>query len=81
MEEECVAHVLILSLQVPTSPTVSFLSNFCDVVLSIENMWDFPGGPAVKNTPCNAGGVSSIPDWGTKIDPAFLGATKPTSHN
>ena len=57
-----------LLLQVPTSPTVSFLSNFCDVVLSIENMWDLPGGPVVKNPPCdNAGDPSSIPDWGTKI--------------
>ena len=68
VEEECVAHRLTLSLQVPASPTVSFLSNFCDVVLSIENMWDFPGGPVVKNPPCNnAGGASSIPGWGTKI--------------
>ena len=68
VEEECVAHRLTLSLQVPTSPIVSFLSNFCDVVLSLENMWDFPGGLVVKNPPFNnAGGASSIPGWGTKI--------------
>ena len=30
-------------------------------------MWDFPGGPVVKNPPCNAEDVSSIPGQGTKI--------------
>ena len=29
--------------------------------------WDFPGGPVVKNLPCNAGDAGSIPGWGTKI--------------
>ena len=28
---------------------------------------DFPGGPAVKNLPYNAGDVGSIPGQGTKI--------------
>ena len=28
---------------------------------------DLPGGPVVKNLPCNAGDEGSIPDWGTKI--------------
>ena len=28
---------------------------------------DFPGGPAVKNLPCNAEDLSSIPGQGTKI--------------
>ena len=28
---------------------------------------DFPGGPVVKNPPCNAGDVGLIPGWGTKI--------------
>ena len=28
---------------------------------------DFPGGPMVKNLPCNAGDVGSMPGWGTKI--------------
>ena len=27
---------------------------------------DFPGGPVVKNPPCNAGDVGSIPGLGTK---------------
>ena len=30
-------------------------------------IWDFPGGPVVKNPPSNAGDVGSIPGWGTKI--------------
>ena len=28
---------------------------------------DFPGGPAFKPSPSNAGGVCLIPGWGTKI--------------
>ena len=28
---------------------------------------DFPGGPVVKNHPCNTGDSGSIPDWGTMI--------------
>ena len=28
---------------------------------------DFPGGPEVKNLPCNADDVGFIPGWGTKI--------------
>ena len=27
---------------------------------------DFPGGPVVKNPPFNAGGVGSVPEWGTQ---------------
>ena len=30
----------------------------------------FPGDPVVKNLPCNAGDVGSIPDRGTKISHA-----------
>ena len=30
-------------------------------------MRDFPGGPVVKNLPCSAGNVGSIPGQGTKI--------------
>ena len=29
-------------------------------------MWDFPGGPVVKNPPCNERDTGSIPGWGTK---------------
>ena len=29
--------------------------------------WNLPGGPVIKNLPCNAGDAGSIPGWGTKI--------------
>ena len=28
---------------------------------------DFPGSPVVKNLPCEAGDLGSIPGWGTMI--------------
>ena len=31
---------------------------------------DFPGGPVVKNSPCNARDAGFIPGQGTKIPPA-----------
>ena len=34
---------------------------------NIQQCWDFPGGPVVKNLPSNAGDAGSIPGWGTKI--------------
>ena len=30
-------------------------------------IWDFPGGPVVKNPPSNSGDTGSIPRQGTKI--------------
>ena len=33
----------------------------------LKVLWDFPGGPVVKNPPSNAGDVGSIPCRGTKI--------------
>ena len=38
---------------------------------------DFPGGPVVKNLPCNARNTNSIPGQGTKI----LEATWPNNSN
>ena len=32
-----------------------------------KELWDFPGGPVVKTSPSNAGGVGSIPGQGAKI--------------
>ena len=34
-------------------------------------MWDFPGGPVVKNLSSNAGDVGLILGWGTKIPNAL----------
>ena len=31
------------------------------------DLWDFPGGPLVKDPPANAGHVGSIPGPGTRI--------------
>ena len=37
------------------------------VLLIVQPLRDFPGGPVIKNLPLNAGDVASIPGWGTKI--------------
>ena len=42
-------------------------------------MRNFPGGPVVKNPPCNAGGETSIPGWGTKIPHATRKGSPRTS--
>ena len=50
-------------------------------------MWDFPGGPAVKNPPSNAGDAGSITGQGTKIPHAAgqlslrAATTEPKCHN
>ena len=36
-------------------------------VLRNDFIWDFPRGPVVKNLPCNAGDLVSIPGCKTKI--------------
>ena len=33
----------------------------------VDVFWDFPGGPVIKNPPCNTGDVGLIPSLGTKI--------------
>ena len=37
---------------------------------------DFPGCPVAKTLPSNAGGVSSIPGWGSKIPHVMQGSQK-----
>ena len=37
----------------------------------MEQTWDFPGGPVVKNPPCKVGDAGSIPGQGTKISHAM----------
>ena len=41
-----------------------------------SNFRDFPGGPVVKTSPSNAGGVDRIPGQGAKIPHAFGPKTK-----
>ena len=42
-----------------------FLAFF--LCLNVSLRWDFPGGLVVKNLPCNARDMGSIPGLGTKI--------------
>ena len=45
-----------------------------------KNLRESPGGPVVKNPPCDAGDMGSIPGMGTKI-PTSLRAAKPEHLN
>ena len=39
-----------------------YLAHGClKALLKKTSSWDFPGGPVVKNPPCNAGDTGSIP--------------------
>ena len=40
-------------------------------IISMSVYEDFPGGPVVKNSPCNAEDVGSIPGWEIKIPHAM----------
>ena len=42
---------------------------------------DFPGGPGLKNSLCNAGDVGSIPGQGTKIPHATQQGQKINKNN
>ena len=44
---------------------------------------DFPGGPMVKNLPCNSGDMGSVPGGETKIPQALgqLLSPEPGHHN
>ena len=48
--------------------------------LEVDHFWDFPGGPVVKTSPSNAGGVGSIPCWRAKI-PHASGPKKENINN
>ena len=57
---------LTLLLETETSP--------CMPSWAVSTLWmkvscfgNFPGGPVVKNPPCNAGDVGSVPGQGTEI--------------
>ena len=38
------------------------------ILLKLNELRDFPGGPVVKNLLCNPEDIGSIPGQGTKID-------------
>ena len=44
-------------------------------------MTDFPGCPVVKTLLSNAGAVSSIPGWGSKIPHVMQGSQKKKINN
>ena len=44
-------------------------------------MTDFPGCPVVKTLLSNAGAVSSIPGWGSKIPHVMQGSQKKKRNN
>ena len=52
-------------------------------LLKKKKIGDFPGGPLVKNLPCNTGDMGSIPGGGTKIPQASgqLLSPEPGHHN
>ena len=50
--------------------------NMLNIALKKMISWDFPGDPAVLCA-SNAGGMGSIPGWGTKIPHAVAKKTKP----
>ena len=41
--------------------------SLCVILLKLNELRDFPGGPVVKNLLCNAEDIGSIPGQGTKI--------------
>ena len=51
---------------------LDFVTRRCFVNFKSTGFWDFTGGPVVKTSPSNAGGVGSIPGQGAKI-PRALG--------
>ena len=52
---------------------VSSVNRMYTMVTPVNNtaLWDSPGGPLVKNLPCNARDAGSIPGQGTKISHAW----------
>ena len=48
--------------------------------LEVDQFWDFPGGPVVKTSPSNAGGVGSTPCWRAKIPHASPPKKKKREH-
>ena len=57
--------------QAGSLPLAHLGSSPCVLAKLIEsNVWDFPGGPVVKNPPANAGDTGSVPDLGRFQMPA-----------
>ena len=63
-----------------SQPTPNHLLHSVEYIYESGGSRDFPGGPVVKNPPCSAGDVGSIPGQGTKHAICHR-ATKLASHN
>ena len=59
----CLAHPLFFFFLVALLRYNSHATQFIHLKCMIQ---DFPGGPVVKNLPCNAGDMGLILGWGTK---------------
>ena len=58
----------ILLCNLPTSSiSRTSSSSQSEILHLLSAWWDFPGGSAIKNLPCNARDAGSIPGWGTKV--------------
>ena len=49
-------------------------------ILIQKSLWDFPGGPVVKNPPCNIWDMGSILGQGTKIPHVAQFSQKKKNH-
>ena len=45
----------------------SVYTHVTTITIKIHNIRNFPGGPVIKNPPCNPGDKGSVPGQGTKI--------------
>ena len=61
-------------------PAASLQEQYNEAIKNRESR-DFPGSPAVKTLPSNAGGVGLIPGWGTEIPHASQPKKKKKNQN
>ena len=62
--------IVAIKLFLLQTPVFQLSSSLCSGHRNLHlsrKFWDFPGSPAIKNLPCNAGDASSIPGWETEI--------------
>ena len=68
--KRCLTSLIIREMQIKTVIRYHLTPVRMNIIKKSTNIkcWkSFPGGPLVKNLPCNAGNVGLIPAWGTKI--------------
>ena len=56
----------VLSKLIPHCSTLTWFSSCWWNECKNHQAWDFPGGPVVKNPPCNEGNTVLIPGWRIK---------------